>query len=226
MNSRKTIWIVEDDKSAQFVYRECLDLRYDLKFSDTLGAFKEELASVKEVDLILADLRLEDESFLDFLSKESEALRNIPFIVVSSVDDLDALRLCYRQGAADYLTKPFGKSELIVKVDRYLSKFEEEEHHSAPFQLDPTRLIVQCGDKKSAPLTSKEFQILTTLERAPQHRLTRQELINHVWREVHVEKKTLDVHLCNLRKKLTPIGIEIVFYSPESYVLLCHGVNA
>src|SRR4051812_29006150 len=102
MTEVTTIWILEDDIGAQFVYEETLGIRYQIENFNTVDALRRRLTeSRNRPGLIIADLRLPDQSFLSFLnSKEASLLRNSPFLVVSSVDDLDSLRFCFSAGAS------------------------------------------------------------------------------------------------------------------------------
>lgn len=232
MKSPKHIWIIEDEPGAQFVYQEILDIRYHVRmFSDT-ESFSSALdsfdAQETKPDLLVADIRLPGESFLNFLSSSDNRNRlKFPFIVVSSVDDLDALRTCFAYGAIDYLTKPFGKGELIVKVERFFTErhLPKASPQQIGIQIDPTALRVCRNAVWSPLLTSKEFQILTTLHQAKDCMLSRDAMVAHIWHDVRVTSKTFDVHLFNLRKKLQSLGVEIQFNPPNYYRLLCDGMN-
>jgi DNA-binding response OmpR family regulator len=226
----KLIWILEDEEGVCFVYDEILSLRYRLKTFASLNEFLKAARDPAEEqpDLLIADLRLKEENFLNFLTaREGRVMLSIPFMVVSSVDDLDALRLCFDEGAVDYLSKPFGKGELIVKVERILARPRPTDSRgrralmsTTPIHLDPASLRVSRGDNQSSLLTSKEFQILTLMRQAPEQTISRRDIIARIWGEVKVGSKTLDVHLFNLRKKLAPLGMEIYYTPPHFYRLL------
>ncbi len=216
---RPGVWIVEDDPGLQFVYREILSAMYDVSVYDSLTGFR---AALRETErprphLVIADLRLPNGSFLGFLeSEDAHGLASLSFLVVSSLDDLHALRLCFARGALDYITKPFGKAELLVKVQRILAS-ERKPPHS--FSVDPTALTVTFLGKASPILTPKEFQIMAVLNEASEQRLTRDEIRSRVWGNIFVTAKTLDVHIFNLRKKLAPIGLVLVHVPPHYYQL-------
>ncbi len=240
-DTKKNIWVVEDDAGLQFVYGEILGFRYNLTFFGTLEKFRaalKERADTSTPDLLIMDLRLPDGSFLDLLMEaDSPKLFSMPFLVVSSMDDLDALRICFEEGAIDYITKPFGKSELIVKIERIFLRPPEarvfhREHSNETgamgqeILLDPVTLTVRRGTLQSSPLTSKEFQILSVLKNAPQNALPRDQIVDRVWQKTKVTGKTLDVHLFNLRKKLVGLRVELVFQPPQSFRLLCDRMDS
>jgi len=193
-------------------------------FSD-LRSFTEAVQQKIHPDLIIADIRLPDGSFISFLSSEENTrISYIPCIFISSVDDADVVRICYNRGRSDYITKPFGKAELAVKIERMLEG-KGVQCSFAPFDLeiDYTSLTVIKGKRRSQPLTSKEFQIISAFCEANKQSLMRADIISKVWGQVAVQTKTLDVHLYNLRQKLQPIGLEIRFVPPRQYMLQAMG---
>ena len=229
MTEKREIWVLEDDEGCQFVYEQILGLRYVIRFFSKLQPFIEALRHERpRLFSVLADLRLPDGNFLNLLeSQDVDLLRAVPYMVVSSYDDLEALKVCFHSGAFDYITKPFGKNELLVKIERMMDM------HANVHQIvqsgnviadSETFTVSNCGIK-SAPLTSKEFQIITALTRAVRHELARQDLIYRVWGDTRVSTKTLDVHLFNLRRKIHPIDLEILFIAPNLYRLSNNRVN-
>ncbi|MCM2278184.1 MAG: response regulator transcription factor [Oligoflexia bacterium] len=223
MKTEKTIWVLEDEAGARFVFEEVLGLRYRLEFFPTLGEFLQTLSDKPyRPDLVIADLRLAEDNFLDFISNEKnvELIRS-PFIIVSSVDDLDILRACFEDGALDYLTKPFTKNELVVKVERILKSRENASPDGqSGVVLDASNLTVKRDNSASVQLTAKELRIFSLLHSARGDCVSRKHLLSEVWSGVTVTAKTLDVHLFHLRKKLSKLGIEIRFVPPDGYALL------
>ncbi len=224
MSARKTIWVLEDEEGARYVYESVLGDQYTVKLLASVEEMREALPAGRP-DLMLCDLRLPGESFLSFLeSPQASLMEGIPFIVVSSLDDTDALRKCFAKGALDYITKPFGKGELLVKTEFILNR-PGSQANSSPYsrprglRIDPSTMRVHHGEATSALLTAKEFQILSLLQEAPQHAVSRNEIVQKVWGNVKVGSKTLDVHIFNLRRKLNPIQVEISFGPPNQYKL-------
>ncbi len=112
----KALWVLEDDRGCQFVYEQTLDHRYQTRYFRSLQDFIQALkADGPKPALIIADLMLSDGNFLEFLTNSESDILVIPFIIVSSVDDIDALRFCFKEGALDYLTKPFKKTNCLSR---------------------------------------------------------------------------------------------------------------
>ena len=214
----KSIWILEDDKHISFVYSDILNGIAQTKIFETLEEFENAL-SESHPDLLIADLIVSDGFFVDWLkafnSQSSQSL-SFPFMVVSSVEDIDVLRKCFDDGAVDYLTKPFHEKELLVKLERSLLGNSK---NYFGIEFDPTLLIV-TRNKEQAELTQREFQILNMLAQSSEG-LSRDEIVNYVWNGTCVGRKTLDVHLHRVRKKVEPLGIKIDFIPPTTFKLSC-----
>lgn len=228
MNHKKTIWIVEDDPSAIFVYEDILSVFYKLKIFKELDPFVTELKSSDfRPDLLISDLKLGDSNFLDFLIiEDSIHFLTMPFIVVSNIDDIDILRICFEEGAIDYLTKPFKKNELLIKIERLIkitptSKQLSDNDINNEVILDPYSLTLKKHPNFIVNLTSKEFHIFSLLKQVNNKNgyICRAELIREVWGPTQVSAKTLDVHLFHLRKKLHSLDIQINYKDAKGYQL-------
>jgi DNA-binding response OmpR family regulator len=230
--AKKHLWILENDSSARFIYDEILGIRYRLRFFSDVQEFREAACTDSRPDLLIADLRMPGESFLDFIENQKEIGGNslsFPFIVISAVDDTDILRYCFKEGALDYLTKPFKTNELIVKLERLLSVYEQvpdEESQAEDIVLDSSTLRIrkEKSDGGHVQLTAKEHQIFSLLYHNRAKKTSREDLVKHVWEDVRVGGKTLDVHLFNLRKKISALDLEVKFFSPN-YFQLCRKVE-
>ena len=204
---KKLIWVLEDDPGCLFVYQDMLDQRYETRYFDRLDEFSEALREGKnKPDLVVADLTLSDGCFLNFLSAaEEKKLLLTPFIVVSASTDIDAIRFCFDEGALDYLTKPFKKTEFVVKIERLLGN----------------KVSYEGKEKQTELKLTKTEQEIMQLFSASQHRtLKRADIVHSIWGDVIVHPKTLDVHLYNLRKKLQNHGMSIVCREPGTWILL------
>lgn len=199
----KSIWILEDDKGCQFVYEQILDFRYNTTYLDSISELREKVSSMDEKSkpaLVIADLVLKDGNFLNFLSTDSsDKMFDIPFIVVSSIDDIDALRFCFNEGALDYLTKPFKKNELLVKIENALSNQQKA-------FVEYEKSVLTIDGVKVEGLTSKQTQLLSLFANSQNRIVNRNDILEKVWGDTTVHPKTVDVHLYNLRRKLHPYG--------------------
>lgn len=210
-------WILEDDGGCIFIYEEILQHKYNYRIFKTLEDFRQAYFSegAERPKLILADLRLPDGSFVSFLNEiPQEDLDILSIVIVSICDDLDIIRYCLGEGVMDYLTKPFNKSELLVKIERSLNRVMSKEKD---LSIDPLRRRITTKDNMQTELTSKELMIFDLINNAPNKQISRADLIGKVWKDVSVGSKTLDVHIFNIRRKLSKLNVKIKYTPPQTY---------
>jgi len=213
------VWILEDEQTAQLIYEQLLGARYQIRMLAQLAGLKTALQATSP-DLLLADLRLPDGSFVDFLAHGGrEQLEGIPFIVVSSVDDEKTLHDCFANGTHDYLTKPTGHNELLFKIERVLQE-SKAKSVMKNLVIDDQALKIANENGRTATLTAKEFQIVGVLQQSRHLRATRTNLMDKIWGTDTPSSKTLDVHMHNLRRKIQPLGLHIIYRRPSEYQLI------
>ncbi len=205
--NNKEVWVLEDKESCRFVYEQTLDHRYKTRYFESLASFKKALEESTPENfpaMLIADLMLGDGNFLNFLtdSPNSEIV-NIPFIIVSGIDDIDALRFCFKEGALDYLTKPFKKNELLVKIENIITGSNKQR------VVEPGQKSIHLDGKEVENLTSKQMQLLNLFMDSNDRCISRADILEKVWGKTNVHPKTVDVHLYNLRRKLHAYGYMI-----------------
>lgn len=235
MQSRKQVWILEDEVGLQEIYREFLKEEYDVHSFHTINELNQEITNPTRPhpDAILCDIRLPDGTIFD-LTKTSvwrDFMRNTKVFMVTATDDVESVKRCFKEGAVDCMSKPFRKNELQAKLQVYLAPEKANANsdgaphgaghaaHLHGLRIDLHDMRIYRDTRKSEPFTSKEVQIMSHLLDTPNLQATRADLVQRVWRTTKVTTKTLDVHLFNLRKKLAPIKISIKFVEPTSYLL-------
>jgi two-component system, OmpR family, response regulator len=165
-------------------------------------------------DLLLLDLSLPDASGLDVLREirdadgvDSRFDPRLPVIVLTGRGgDTDKVR-GLDAGADDYLTKPFGYSELRARIGAVLRRREARQdgpHRIGDLVIDPLRRRVTVGER-GVHLSKKEFALLRALAADPTRVFTKEELLMAVWGyKGNSKTRTLDSHASRLRRKLDP----------------------
>ena len=205
MNKETTLWILEDDLGITYLYKQMFDARYTTRYFSNLKDFDIAVKEKNCPDLLVADLLLTDGTFIDYLSScEEDVFLKIPFLVVSSIDDLSSLRKCFDDGALDYITKPFKRNELEIKIENCLNKKDENKN----YHLEDLSSVTIEG-RKVDKLTKKEMQLLLFFLDSPDMIASRDVVLKEAWGSTTVNPKTVDVHLYNLRRKLLPYNIFI-----------------
>jgi two-component system response regulator CpxR len=159
-----------------------------------------------EHDLILLDVMmpgLDGFELLRLVRRQSQ----VPVIMLTArttqvdrVTGLDA-------GADDYLPKPFGTAELIARINAVLRRAGRRAKQPEVLEVGGIRLVPSAreatADGVPLPLTTVEYDILEFLVNAAGRVVSRDELTAALYRRRATKfDRTLDMHICNLRKKL------------------------
>jgi diguanylate cyclase (GGDEF)-like protein len=134
---RSTILIVEDDPVAITGLAGILGNTYELVITKSLADAKKNLS--EDIDLILLDLHLPDGtgiSFLDYV-KAFENLAGIPVVCVSSSEMTRTIEQAFKQGAIDYVVKPFNRTILSAKISTFIDLKRKTDLLSAHALSDP-----------------------------------------------------------------------------------------
>jgi DNA-binding response OmpR family regulator len=165
----------------------------------------------KQFSLILIDIHLPDGSGFDLYQKilSTEQFRTIPVVFLTANDDLGSKISAFSLGADDYVVKPFHLLELRARIERRLkSKIPQSlinDHYSTgPFTFDlSSQTLKIAGNRQPISLTPREFKILLLLARNPNRIFSRDDILDKIWgKDIHVTDRTVDAHICYIRKKL------------------------
>ena len=198
----KKLWIIEDMVDLHPIYNHIFTgEEYSLQFFKSFDEFKKAHSNDKNLpDLIIADIMLEDGHFFKLLN-ESDMTLNIPYLVISSSDDISTIRNAFDAGAIDYLLKPFNQNEVRAKVERHIINIEERNLETSK-SLEALNLDLSL-------FTNKEIKIIESFNIKEEKTLHRNEIVKLIWKNIAIHPNTLDVHIYNLRKKLKPFNFGI-----------------
>lgn len=196
------ILIVEDDPSIL----QLLEMNFSVAGyqCDTASGGSEALDRIaaQRYDLAVLDIMLPEADGFELFPHMEKA--GIPVIYVSAkggeADRVKGLRL----GAEDYLVKPFSILELLVRMEKVLSRNGKGKNVDTFLDLtiDYARhAVLRNGEE--IPLKPMEFQLLEVLLKNRNIAVSREKLLGLVWGVDFVgETRTVDVHIGQLRKKL------------------------
>ncbi|MFX0543508.1 phosphate regulon transcriptional regulator PhoB [Roseovarius sp. S4756] len=210
--ARPTVLVVEDE-AAQ---REVLAYNLEAAGLEVVRASdgEEALLLVAEAapDLILLDWMLPHVSGIEVCRqiKARGETRAVPIIMLSArSEEVDMLR-GLDTGADDYMTKPYSVAELMARVQAQLRRSRPAAAGArlefSDIVLDgETHRVTRAGNE--VKLGPTEFRLLATFMEKPGRVLSREQLLDRVWgRDIHVDSRTVDVHVGRLRKALGPSG--------------------
>lgn len=217
-----SIWVIEDDPIMQAVYLDMIGKEYQLHILSSLEEFSLHIDQHPNPDVVILDLVLNGRQMHQSFSQFVDFLKKQPFLVISGLDNEQAVRASIECGAADFISKPFSGAELRVKVEMLLQKYKRTTWNKFLIEIDPLTMTASNKQGDFVALTSKEFQILNLLLDSNNKMVARHEFYQIVWRSAKVTNKTLDVHLRNLRKKLHNLGATLAS-GEEGYAVIPHN---
>lgn len=209
MNSNPLILIVEDEEAiCNFISAILTSNNFNL-IKTGKGKEAISMAAAYSPDLILLDLGLPDIDGIEVL-ENIRKWTNVPIIVVSARgherEKVQALDL----GADDYITKPFGTSELLARIRteiRHSQKksngnhLDSEKISIGDLEINYDKRLVSIAGKE-VHITPIEYKIICLLSRYSGKVLTHDFIIKEVWGPYANEKQALRVNMANIRRKL------------------------
>jgi two-component system KDP operon response regulator KdpE len=200
-----TILVVDDDLQLRRFLRTTLT-GHGHSVAEA-GSVAEAIDAIARVQpqVILLDLGLPDGDGLTVLHRIPAETRP-PVIVLSARGQEGDKVTALDAGAEDYLTKPFGASELLARIRVVLRRAggapAPDVLEVGPIRIDQPRHSVTVGGHE-VHLTPIEFRLLLELARHPGRVLTHRQLLREIWGPNAVEEvHYLRVHMAALRRKV------------------------
>ncbi|MEZ2339257.1 response regulator transcription factor [Mucilaginibacter sp. RCC_168] len=203
------VLIVEDEKGLALEVDEFLSHEgFTVEHARTKKSAEEKIF-VNNYDFILLDLGLPDGDgfgllkMLKGLEKREDAV-----IILTARGAVDDRVMGLEQGADDYLAKPFSLSELLARmhaITRRKHRLESNDINIKGLRVNIQNRTVMYNEER-INLTKKEFEIFNYLVLNKNRVISRTNLTEHVWGdvlEINSDSNFVDVHVKNLRKKLS-----------------------
>ncbi|MGV8139828.1 MAG: PleD family two-component system response regulator [Mangrovibacterium sp.] len=120
----KTILLVDDKVQLLTLLKQFLKTRYEVVLKYNGLEAIEWIQQGNIPDLILTDIQMPKMDGLKFLQiiKGSGIFSEIPVIILSSRESSQDRIECLKQGASDYISKPFNPEELLVRIERWMER--------------------------------------------------------------------------------------------------------
>lgn len=215
------ILIIEDNEEINDILKEAVTgAGYEAvqSFSGSEGLLR---FSTEDFDMVLLDLMLPGIKGEEVLQKIKEK-SDIPVLVLSAKTDIEGKVNLLRQGASDYITKPFDVREVLARIDLHAKNSGNKTvsnnlTYNEISINDESHVCSVNGNEIS--LTKHEFNLLRLLVLHPEKVYSKRELFELAWEEEYIgEDNTVNVHISNIRKKIRE-------YSDNEYIKAVWGIG-
>ncbi len=215
--NKPLVLIVEDEAALMTM------LRYNLEKQgfrvEEAGDGEEALSRINELkpDMVLLDWMLPHLSGIEVCRqiRRRPATRELPVIMITArSEDQDAVR-GLNTGADDYVTKPFSTEALVARMRALMRRSNtvpakgELRFHDIVLDLAAHRI---SRNGRQLHLGPTEYRLMEFLMQRPRRVFSREELLDAIWGpSIHVEPRTVDVHIRRLRKAINaPDELDVV----------------
>jgi DNA-binding response OmpR family regulator len=224
----RKVLVIEDSEEYQLLIRAALAEGFEVRSAFTA---EEALAALEKTtyDIILIDVGLPGRDGLSLCEelRKDLSLTNTPIMFVTGRTQASDLMQGFAAGADDYIHKPFDPIELRARVEGRLKRMtaavkspERFAKSDLVFSVAVQRVYqVVDGREKDLELTPNEFKILYHLVRNEGRTVSRAQVLSEVWGEnLHVVERTVDKHICSLRRKMGPTAHYVASVPGEGYM--------
>ena len=204
-----TILTIEDDPAIR---RGIVDaLTYNKYSVIEAGDGDEGLkkSTQSDYDLLLLDLALPGTPGLEILREVRKLRPTQPVIILTAKGEETDRVAGLKQGADDYVVKPFSVKELMARVEAVLRRTPQRPSNidQVSFtngKVDFERRELRFSDDTRSELSEKEVELIRYLANNCGRAITRDELLSSVWRlnPKGISTRTIDMHIARLREKL------------------------
>ena len=222
------VLLVEDSVEMQMVIRAALAKSCVLKAVATANDALLEIKS-QNYALIILDVELPDESGFNLCAKIKTENKNAVVIFLTGKHQTSDKVTGFSLGADDYITKPIDPLEFRARIESKLRRIkdlseQQDDFTRGVFRADLAQQKIFCQstpdlEEKDLGLTSIEFKLFYYLLRHEEQTLSREQILNAIWgNNNHVTDRTVDTHICTLRKKIGSFASSIQSVPRMGYV--------
>lgn len=207
----KTVLIVEDDRNIAdllrlYLEKEGYEVVIALDGLKGVEKFREVHPSLVLLDVMLPGM--DGWGVCRTIRSESKT----PIIMLTAKSETEDKVSGLKQGADDYITKPFEMKEVLARIEAVLRRSGIDPEKAAR-KLVFDKLIIDMDafeltvDGKKVPTPPKEMELLYHLASTPNRVYTRNQLLDEVWGfDYFGDTRTVDVHIKRLREKLEGVS--------------------
>lgn len=214
------ILIVDDEKTILDVIEAYLIQGNNVVLRAQNGTDALRIFEKRSIDFVVLDIMLPDISGWE-ICKEIRNQSTVPIILLTAKTSEEDVLKGLREGADDYITKPFSPRELVARMETITRRTNQNDEpkklvfNKGDFVIRPNTQDVFVNDKRIV-LTNTEFQLLNLMAQEPYRVFTRDRLLETIKGvDAIAMDRVIDSHIKNLRAKIEknpkkPMYIETV----------------
>ena len=200
------ILIIEDEFNLADAIKSRLEEDYtvDIETDGLNGYYK---ALENNYDLIILDIMLPNMDGVSILNELRCNNIDSKIIMLTAKSMIEDKLTCFKDGANDYLTKPFHIDELIARINVQLNNFSQKiKYKDLELDIKSSKLICTKNNEE-VELVCKEFKLLEYFMNNNEQILSKEQIYDKVWgMDNEIESNNLEVYLTFIRRKLKAIG--------------------
>ena len=203
--AKASIIVIDDEPGVREMLGDALRMQgYEVATAaDGHGGLREIYEG--NFDLVISDVNMPKVNGFELLERMRAAGNETPVILLTARGDRADVAVGFRAGADDYVTKPFGLEELLLRVEarlKHLNRAGREVLEIGPVRLDEDAHVVTMNGEP-VDLSPTEFKLLQELMQRKGRVATKGALLDSVWGiNWDTSVTVLDTYISYLRKKL------------------------
>lgn len=204
---QENVLVVEDDPTLRLGLTKTLrSAGYSVETAKT-GTEGLARARAESFDLVLLDVMLPERNGFEVCEELREVDDDLPIIMLTAKGEEEDKVRGLKLGADDYVTKPFGVSELLARVDAALRRKRKREVATTVVEIGRARVDFESfrveRDGEALEMTAQEMKLLRFFLDHEERLLTRQRILDGVWgADYFGTDRTVDNFVNRLRTKL------------------------
>jgi two-component system OmpR family response regulator len=206
-SSLARILVAEDELSLNDLLQDALRMNGYETISAKHGLEALRLIREKKPDLVILDINMPQIDGFEVIKKIRKENNNVPVIVLTARDQKDDKVIGFGVGADDFVTKPFGLEELLMRVAAVLRRSKnikpaENIQIIGRVEINQNNYRVKVNEN-DIEVSPTEFKLLQYLMNNSGRVLTRQQILSAVWGlDFETDGAILDTYISYLRKKI------------------------
>ena len=204
---RQRILVADDDEAICDTVEDALLLAGYETLRANNGQEAVDSVRNQRPDLLIVDVNMPKMNGFDVVKKLRSLNIAVPVIFLTARHDREDVVLGLKTGADDYVKKPFGLEELLLRVSAVLRRYAPNDEATltcGPITLNIERHEVQCSDR-IIKLSRTEFKLLEYLLENKNRVLSKQQILDAVWGiDFDSNTSVVETFISYLRKKLAP----------------------